>query len=55
MIEFGQKPEIKGFCWCGLPLLVDGGCPKYHKKAVNKERQTRTHGKSKSENRFNNA
>jgi len=48
MIEFGQKEEFVGFCpVCGLPLLVDGKCKKYH-RVVKKERIGRYSGKSKT-------
>jgi len=55
MIEFGEQP-FKGYCWCGLELLADGGCPKYHKKVKpKKERRINPDfsGKSKSVNKYN--
>jgi len=52
MREIGQKEEFVGFCpICGLPLLADGNCKKYHIKKLPK--RGRYSGKSKSENRYN--
>jgi len=51
MIKFGEK-EFNGFCpLCGLPLLADGKCRRYHKikKAPKRPRYS---GKSKSEHAF---
>jgi hypothetical protein len=51
-MTFGQKEEIKGFCQiCGLPLLADGSCKKYHIKKAPK--RGRFSGKSNSPNKFN--
>jgi hypothetical protein len=54
---FGQGKVFEKFCpVCGLEIYEgDGGCKRYHKSAVKKEKQARTHGKSNSENRWNNA
>jgi len=51
MIEFG-KDEFYGFCKvCGLPLLADGHCKRYHiKKAPKRKRYS---GKSNSEFKYN--
>jgi len=47
MIKFGQKEEFVGFCpVCGLPLLADGKCKKYHK--AKKERIGCYSGQSKT-------
>jgi hypothetical protein len=52
MIKFGEKEEFVGFCpVCGLPLLADGKCKKYHK--IRAERIKRYSGKSNSVNKFN--
>ena len=53
-IKFGEK-YLNEFCpKCGLQLLADGGCRKYHKiKGVKRDKEL--HGKSKSPNRWNNA
>jgi uncharacterized Zn finger protein (UPF0148 family) len=54
-LTFGQDKVFLKHCpICGMAIYEgDGGCPRYH-KAVKKEKQPRTHGKSKSENRWNN-
>lgn len=50
---FGNSPVFVGFCpICGLPLLADGSCKKYH-KSVKKQKQKRYSGKSNSVNKFN--
>lgn len=52
MREFGQPEEFVGFCnVCGLPLLADGECKKYHK--VKNPRRKRYSGKSNSVNKYN--
>ena len=52
MIEFGKKDEFVGFCEvCGLPLLLDGKCKKYHTKK--NPRRKRFSGKSNSEFKYN--
>jgi hypothetical protein len=44
---FGNSPVFVGFCpVCGLPLLVDGKCRKYHIKKLPK--RGRFSGKSKT-------
>lgn len=49
---FGQKEVFNGFCpICGLPLLPDGKCKKYHK--IRPPRIKKYSGKSKSEFAFN--
>jgi hypothetical protein len=50
-INFGEQPFV-GWCQiCGLPLLADGSCKKYHiKKALKRGRFS---GKSNSPNKFN--
>lgn len=51
LIIAGDK-EFKGFCpVCGLPLMPDGCCKKYHVKKLPK--RERFSGKSKSKNAFN--
>ena len=51
---FGQT-YLTQFCpVCGLPLMLDGCCRKYHKvKGLKRDKEL--HGRSKSPNRFNNA
>lgn len=51
-LVFGKKEVFNGFCpRCGLPLLDDGKCRKYHK--IKNPKRGRFSGKSKSSNRFN--
>ncbi len=45
-----EQPEVKFCPICGLPLLLDGKCKKYH--APKKEKGKELHGKSKSPNRY---
>jgi len=53
MIEFGEQP-FKGHCpICGLPLLIDGKCQKYHKIGSKTPKRGRFSGKSKSVNKYN--
>uniref|UniRef100_A0A6M3JHV0 Uncharacterized protein n=1 Tax=viral metagenome TaxID=1070528 RepID=A0A6M3JHV0_9ZZZZ len=54
MREFGQEEKFIGWCpVCGLPLLGDGKCRRYHIKKAAK-RDTELHGKSKSPQRYYN-
>ena len=51
---FGEQPFVGWCSICGLPLLADGACRRYHKlKGVKRNKEL--HGKSKSPNRWNNA
>jgi hypothetical protein len=52
-LTFGNSPVFVAFCpVCGLPLLPDGACKKYH-KLTKKQAQKKYSGKSKSQNSFN--
>jgi len=54
MIEFGQEKHTDTFCpTCGLPLLLDGKCKRFH-TSPKKERSKEQHGKSKSPQRWYN-
>jgi len=48
MRQFGQPEEFVGFCnVCGLPLLADGKCKKYH-KVTKRNKIGKYSGKSKT-------
>lgn len=46
----GQRPETEFCPTCGLPLLLNGGCKKYH--GVKNKKRGRFSGRSKSEHAF---
>ena len=51
-IVFGIDRELDAFCpICGLPLLLDGKCKKYHK--VRAPRIKKYSGNSNSVNKYN--
>jgi len=56
MIEFGHTPEFSGHCpQCGLALYNDNSCPKCkYKKAPRVKNEKKSHGKSKSPNKWYN-